>query len=117
MLLKELARDEGEVVKLAGHLFLLLSLANQLVLQLFLVVEEHEFVLEDLRATNFVLLVHILTVSNLVKELLVLMNLQVALLLLLSQVLAHLAQVVGKHLFVCHFVTEVDFLAEANQIN
>ena len=51
VLLEKLARDEGEVVRFAFNLLVVLLIFLKLVVQLFLIVEEQEFVLEDLRAT------------------------------------------------------------------
>ena len=50
VLLEELARDEGEVVNFAFKLIIALLISLQLVVHLLLIVEEQEFVFEDLSA-------------------------------------------------------------------
>jgi hypothetical protein len=50
VLLEELARDEGEVVHFAPIFLITLLIFLQLVVQLFLIVVEQEFVFEDLSA-------------------------------------------------------------------
>ena len=47
MLVKQLSRDEWEVVQLALLVRLALLIFLQLVIKLFLIVEEEEFVFED----------------------------------------------------------------------
>ena len=116
MLLKELTRDEREVVKPAILMLLLLLVLPDFVIQLFLIVKEHEFVLEHFRAAHLCFFVDFIVIRHLVQILFVLLDLHVPDVLLFGQVLAHLAQMVGKDLLVGHLIPEVDFLSETDQV-
>jgi len=112
VLLEELAGDEGEVVCFAFVLLVALLIFLQLVVQLFLIVEEQEFVFEDLRAAQARLFVLNVSVGGLAQGMLLRVDAHIAMLLLLYEVLAHLAEVVGEELLVGQTIIEVDAFSE-----
>ena len=62
MLIEHFPRDEREVVQLVTMIIVALSVLFHLIIELFLVVEEEELVLEDVRAAHLhgLLVLHIL---------------------------------------------------------
>ena len=114
MLIEQLTGNEREKVKLVFLLHFLLLCFLKLVVELFLIVKEQEFVLQDLRTANFCLSLQWISVFHLVQEALVLFDLHAPLLLLLNDMLAHLFQVILEQLLVCHPVIECYLFPESH---
>ena len=116
MLLQHFAGDEWEVVELALLMVLFILVFLNLVLELLLVVEEEEFVLENLAAAHLHVLLLRIAVSDLGQVLPVLLNLRLALLTLLLQVLAHLAEMILQQVLIVEHASDGYTLAEANHV-
>ena len=117
MLLEHFAGDKREKVELTLVVLSFFRLPLHPAVELFLVVKEEEFVFENLRAANFSLLFFSISLGNITQVLSVLIDLHISLLLFLCEVHAHLFQMVLKKLLVGLLSSEIDSLAETNQID
>lgn len=116
MLFQQFARDEWEVVMLAILSLYLIIVFLQLVFKLFLVIEEKELVLQHLTAANLHVLLVRVTLRYTCQVLAILLNLRIALLTLLLQVLAHLLKVILKQIFIINNATDGNTLSKTNHI-
>ena len=116
MLLQHFAGDEWEVVELVLLIVLFILVFLELVLELLLVIEEEEFVLENLAAAHLHVLLLSIAVSDAGQVLPVLLNLRLALLTLLLQVLAHLAEMILEQVLIVEHAADGHALAEANHV-
>ena len=94
VLIKHLSTHEWEIVKLVPVVIIALSLAPELVVTLFLAVGLEEIILQHAIGTNSRLSLVTVALLNSLNVVVILLKLQVSLLLLIDQMLAHFLQVV-----------------------
>ena len=94
VLIKHLSTHEWEIVKLVPVVIIALSLAPELVVTLFLAVGLEEIILQHAIGTNSRLSLVTVALLNSLNVVVILLKLQVSLLLLIDQMLAHFFQVV-----------------------
>ena len=104
VLVEHLATDEGEVVQLVPVVIFTLGVTPVLVIDLFLAVKEEELVLQHLVRALLCISFVLVALSHPPNIVVILLKLQISLLLLLDQMLAHFPQVVLQELLVCHLI-------------